>query len=150
MKRLVLPAFLSLLLLTIISFAQREHGVRPTSTGGPLMVEQAVFDVQSYELSFNVFPPKDGSTAGTISGGTTMVARAVVPTNVVVLDLDTPYNIEHVTDGKNELKYERRGGQIWIWFPMTKQVGEEIRTYVRYGGTPRVAPNPPWIGGFMW
>src|SRR5687768_3049091 len=150
MKRLAQLFLFTLLLFSLTVFSQREHGVRPTSTGGPLMAEQAVFDVQSYEVSFNVFPPKDTSSTGTISGGTMMVARTVVPTNVVVLDLDTPYNIEHVTDGKNELKYERRGGQIWIWFPMTKQVGDEIRTYVRYGGIPRVAPNPPWIGGFMW
>ena len=150
MKRIVKSISLILIFLSIVTFAQREHGVRPTSTGGPLMPEQAAFDVQAYEVSFNVFPSKDDSTPGTISGGTLMVARTVIPTNVVVLDLDTPYSIEHVTDGKNELKYERRGGQIWIWFPMTKQVGDEIRTYVRYGGSPRVAPNPPWIGGFIW
>ena len=125
--------------------AQREHPARPTETGGPLMFEQAAFDVQSYEVNLNVFPQSK-----TISGATTMIARTVIPTNVIVLDLDTPYNIEYVGDGKSALKYERRGGKIWIWFPMTKQVGDEIKAMIRYAGTPRVAPNPPWIGGFMW
>ncbi|HUR97016.1 MAG TPA: M1 family metallopeptidase [Pyrinomonadaceae bacterium] len=139
-------AFLiSISLLSISALAQRELGVRPTNTGGPLKFEQAVFDVQSYDVALNVFP-KDKS----ISGVTTMIARTVIPTNVIKLDLDTPYSVESITDGKTALKYESKDGMISIWFPMTKQVGEEIRTVIKYSGTPRVAPKPPWIGGFMW
>jgi aminopeptidase N len=140
----------SVVLLAIFSFAisiqaQRELGVRPTETGGPLMFEQAVYDVQSYEVSLNVFPDKKS-----ISGVTTMTAKTVIPTNVIVLDLDTPYNIENISDGTRDLKYERRGGKIWIWFPQSKQVGQEIKTVIGYSGTPREAPRPPWVGGFMW
>jgi aminopeptidase N len=140
----------SVLLFAILSFAvsitaQRELGVRPTETGGPLMFEQAVFDVQSYEVSLNVFPDKKS-----ISGVTTMIAKTVIPTNVIVLDLDTPYTIENIGDGTRDLKYERRGGKIWIWFPQSKQVGQEIKTVISYAGTPREAPRPPWVGGFMW
>jgi aminopeptidase N len=143
MKRISVIA--AVLIISINAFAQREHGVRPTATGGPLMFEQAVFDVQSYEISLNVTP-----SAKSIAGITTMVARTVIPTNVIVLDLDEPYRIEHVSDGTVELKHERTKDKIRIWFPHTKQVGDEIRTVIRYSGTPRVAPNPPWIGGFMW
>lgn len=133
--------------LTTNTFAQRELGVRPTDTGGPLMFEQATFDVQSYDVQLTVAP-----AAKTISGLTTMVARTVIPTNVIVLDLDTPYAIEHVNAGPrtSELKYERRGGKIWIWFPFTKQVGDEIKVSIRYAGAPREAPRPPWVGGIMW
>lgn len=140
-------AHLILLIFILITpaLAQRELGVRPTDTGGPLAFEQAVYDVQSYEVNLNITP-----SSKSISGVTTMVARAVIPTNVIVLDLDTPYTIEDISDGKTAFKYERRGGKIWIWFPMTKQVGDEIITVINYSGTPRVAPRPPWIGGFMW
>lgn len=144
MKYLGLP-FLLLTVFVSIAFAQRELGVRPTNTGGPLMFEQAVFDVQSYDVSVSAFP-KDKRITGT----TVMIARTVIPTNVIVLDLDTPYAIESITDGSKSLKYQFKEGRIWIWFPMTKQVGEEIKTVVKYSGTPRVAPKPPWIGGIMW
>lgn len=127
------------------AFSQRELGVRPTETGGPLSFEQAAFDVYSYEVNLNVMP-----SSKSISGVTTMVAKTVIPTNVIVLDLDTPYTIENISDGKSDLKYERQGGKIRIMFPMTKQPGDEIKTVIRYAGTPRVAPRPPWIGGFMW
>ena len=109
------------------------------------MFEQAVFDVQSYDITLNV-DPKTKS----ISGTTVMTAKTVIPTNVIVLDLDTTYTISKLTDGASDLKYQRSEGKIWIWFPMTKQVGEEIKTSITYSGTPRIAPNPPWIGGFMW
>ena len=146
MKLLTRSIFPILLFVFVIpGSAQREHGVRPTNTGGPLMFEQAVFDVQSYDVAVDVFPKEKR-----ISGVTTMIARTVIPTNVIVLDLDTPYTIDGITDGTSRLKYQSKEGRIWIWFPMTKQVGEEIRTVIKYAGTPRVAPNPPWIGGFMW
>ncbi|HKX83723.1 MAG TPA: M1 family metallopeptidase, partial [Pyrinomonadaceae bacterium] len=144
MKLLILLT-LAFFSLASTAFAQRDLGVRPTDTGGPLMFEQAVFDVQSYEVTLNVTP-----ATKSISGMTVMIARTVIPTNVIVLDLDTPFNIEYIGDGNNELKYERREGRIWIWFPTTKQVGDEIKTIIRYAGTPREAPRPPWVGGFMW
>jgi aminopeptidase N len=136
---------LFLLLSATCAFAQRDLGSRPTATGGPLMFEQAVYDVQSYDVSLNV-DPKTKS----ISGTTVMTAKAVIPTDVIVLDLDTPYTITKVTDGTNDLKYERREGKIWIWFPLSKQDGEEIKTSITYSGVPREAPRPPWVGGFMW
>ncbi|MEP7076014.1 MAG: M1 family metallopeptidase [Acidobacteriota bacterium] len=133
-------------LFATAAVAQRELGSRPTPTGGPLMFEQAVYDVQNYDITLNV-DPKTKS----ISGTTVMTARTNIPTNVIVLDLDTPYTISKITDGGGrDLKYERREGKIWIWFPFSKQLGEEIKTSITYSGTPRVAPRAPWIGGFMW
>ena len=134
------------LLFVICTYAQRELGARPTDTGGPLMFEQGVYDVQNYDISLKVDP-----ASKTISGTTVMTARTVIPTNVIVLDLDTPYTINKIVDGTGKgLKYERREGKIWIWFPLSKQVGEEIKTSITYSGSPRIAPRAPWVGGFMW
>ena len=145
MKRLINTA-LVLLLLTFSAIAQRELGVRPTETGGPLIFEQAVYDVQAYDITLDV-DPKTKS----ISGTTVMTARTAIPTDAIVLDLDTPFAVSKVTDGAgNDLEYERTDTKIRIRFPFSKQVGEEIKTSVSYAGTPRVAPRAPWIGGFMW
>jgi len=144
MKHIIAVFFTLTISLHVLGQGQKP--IHPTDTGGPLVVEQAAFDVQSYEVSINVFPETKS-----ISGSTVMIAKTVIPTNVIVLDLDTPYNLENVGDGaNNSLKYQRKEGKIWIWFPATKQVGDEIKTVIRYAGTPRVAPNPPWIGGFIW
>lgn len=139
--------FLVVLLISIsIASGQRELGVRPTETGGPLMAEQAVYDVKHYGIRIKVDPAKKS-----ISGESTMVGVIVHPTNVVVLDLDTPYTVSCVIAWKDQnLKWERRGGKIWIWFPQTLQSGEDISITITYAGTPREAPRPPWVGGFIW
>ena len=140
-----------LLLLTAAGVhAQRELGARPTDSGGPLMPEQAAYDVTFYDLALSI-NPTDQSIKGTL----TTHARIVHPTAWFVLDLDDPLKVESVSgiqpDGKIEpLQFERRGGKIWIAFPLTKQPGETVKVSVSYGGKPRVAPRPPWVGGFIW
>lgn len=137
---------LVLILLAASAFGQREQPSVPSDTGGPLMFEQAVYDVQKYDISVDV-DPKTRS----ISGRTIMTAKIVIPTDVIVLDLDTPFTVAKVDDDNGrDLKFAREGNRIRIWFPMTKQTGYEIKTAVTYSGTPRVAPNPPWVGGFVW
>lgn len=146
MKNLHLFAVCLLLIATSFVFGQRQHNARPTSTGGPLIFEHAVYDVKSYDVSIKV-DPKTKS----ISGTTIMKAKIVIPTNVIAVDLDEPLVVSKITDADaNPLKYERKGGRIMIMFDMTKQAGDDITTSITYAGTPRVAPNPPWIGGFMW
>ena len=130
--------------------AQRPLGVRPTDSGGPLMPEQAAYDVTFYDLALKVDP-----AGQSIEGTLTATARIVHPTEWFVLDLDTPLAVESVSavggDGQaTPLEFERRGGKIWIAFPLTRQPGETVKVAVRYGGKPRVAPRPPWVGGFIW
>ncbi len=147
MKKLSL--LLALLVFASALFAQRDHPARPTETGGPLKPEQAAFDVQAYDISIAADPKTK-----TIKGTTVMTARVVNPTDVILLDLDTPYTVESVYgEGKDKqlsLKFEREGGTIRIHFPSKKNRGEVFETVISYAGTPRVAPNPPWIGGFIW
>jgi aminopeptidase N len=144
MKKLSIVAIV--LITSAFVFGQRQLGARPTETGGPLKFEQAVYDVQSYDVSIKVDP-----AAKSISGTTIMTARTTIPTDVILLDLDTPYTVDKVTDGSGTpLKYERTPTEIRIWFPFSRQVGDEIKTVISYSGVPRVAPRAPWVGGFMW
>jgi aminopeptidase N len=133
------------------STAQRELGVRGTSSGGPLMPEQAAYDVKSYDLDLRIDPD-----AQTIKGALTAHARILSPLDWFVLDLDPPLVVDSVTmvkaDGKpvEPLRFERRQAKLWIAFPKTKKAGEDVRVRIAYGGKPRVAPRPPWVGGFAW
>ena len=154
-KKLLPSLFSCLLLVLLISptqvYAQRELGVRGTSSGGPLQPEQAAYDVKSYDLNLRINPDERS-----IKGALTVHARVVHPLNWFVLDLDTPFAVESTrlvnATGRRlqALQFERRGNQLWISFPATKQPGEEVRVRVDYNGKPRVAPRPPWVGGFIW
>ncbi|MEQ1920871.1 MAG: M1 family metallopeptidase [Pyrinomonadaceae bacterium] len=136
---------IAILAFAASAFAQRELGVRPTETGGPLMFEQAAYDVSFYEIDVKV-DPKERS----IAGETLMNAKIVIPTNVVVLDLDTTFTVSKIENWLDAVKWERRGSKLWIWFPQTLQPGELIAIRTKYSGKPRVAPRAPWVGGFMW
>lgn len=130
--------------------AQRSLGARPTDTGGPLMPEQAAYDIKFYDLALAVNPVEQ-SIAGTL----TAEALIVHPVEWFVLDLDTPLTVSAVASVGDanqieNLRFERRGEKIWIAFPKTKQPGETVKVRVQYAGRPRVAPRPPWVGGFVW
>jgi len=115
------------------------------ASGGELKLEQAVYDVLTYDISIKVDPE-----AKTLGGTTIMTAKVVIPTGSVLLDLDDPYTVSKVTDGKTALRYERMKGMIRVYFPLSKQPGEAIRIETTYKGTPHVAKNAPWDGGIIW
>ena len=129
--------------------AQRELGARPTDSGGPLLPEQAAYDVTFYDLTLSV-DPREQSIAGTLAAR----ARIVHPTAWFVLDLDTPLTVTKTSLGAagraRALRFERRGGRVWVELPRTMQPGETVEVRVEYHGKPRVAPRPPWVGGFVW
>ncbi len=149
MLRKLFGVFLCGLAFTAFAFAQRELGVRPTDSGGVLMPEQAAYDVRHYDLAVKVDIPNQA-----ISGVLTATARIVKPLDNFVLDLDYPFTVSKATlvEGKKEtdLKFERRESKIWIQFPKIEKSGETVNVRVAYSGKPKVAPRPPWVGGFVW
>jgi aminopeptidase N len=122
----------------------------PSDTGGPLLPEQAAYDVTHYDLALRVYPDSQS-----ITGALTVHARIVSPTAWLVLDLHSNLAVSAVAAVDNSarprpLSFERREARLWIAFPLTKQPGDTIQVRVAYGGKPVVAKNPPWSGGFTW
>lgn len=115
------------------------------SSGGELKLRQAAFDVLAYDIAIKVDPAKKS-----ISGITKMDAKVVIPTATIIINLDDPYTVTKVTDGKQDLRFEREKGEIRIYFSLSKQPGESIHIETTYAGTPRVARNAPWDGGTVW
>ncbi|HLO97021.1 MAG TPA: M1 family metallopeptidase, partial [Fimbriimonas sp.] len=132
-----MPACLPLIATLLTTAAQ--------SSGGTLDIRQAAFDVLSYDIAIRVDPAKKF-----ISGTTKMDAKVVIPTGSIIINLDEPFTVSQITDGKNDLRFERDKGEIRIYFPASKQPGESIHIETTYSGTPRVARNAPWDGGTVW
>ncbi|MDQ3748099.1 MAG: M1 family metallopeptidase [Acidobacteriota bacterium] len=150
-KKLLGIFFVSAFLFVSID-AQRDLGMRPTGSGGVLMAEQAAYDVKHYDLAVRVNPVEQS-----IKGVLTVKAEIVKPIDKFVLDLDLPFTVESVDlvfplkDKKDQpLKFERKEGKIWISLPASEKAGKTIDVRVAYSGKPRVAPRPPWVGGFVW
>ena len=118
-------------------------------SGGPIMPEQAAYDVRFYDLTLQVHP-SDSS----ISGSVLIRADVVEPIASFVVDLDTLLTIDRVEEivGSKQLArtVRRDTGKIWISLDGKRDAGESIQIRIHYGGKPRVAPRPPWDGGFTW
>ncbi len=123
--------------------------VDPYDSGGILDPDEGAYDVTFYEIGVEVMPDTKS-----ISGTVGIHARMVHPSAVVAFDLDTLLSIESVTtpghDGPASLPYIRCGGRVSVGMPHTLQPGSDLRLDITYGGRPRVAPRPPWDGGFTW
>jgi aminopeptidase N len=152
MFKKIFDGFLFSLILSASVLAQRDLGARPTGSGGVLMPEQAAYDVKHYDLA--VTP---NISEQSIKGVLTATAVIVKPIDKFVLDLDYPFTVESVAmtfplkDKKDvPLKFERRESKIWISFPQTEKTGQTVNVRVAYSGKPKVAPRPPWVGGFVW
>lgn len=143
--RLLLPV----LIATFAAAACRAQPADEEDSGGPLPPKQAAYDVTFYDLDLAIHPGEER-----IAGSLTARADVVHPTSWFVQDLDERLSVESVAlltdEGAKALPFERRGGQIWTDLERTRQPGERLAVRVRYGGTPREAPRPPWDGGFTW
>jgi len=121
----------------------------PYVSGGVLSPEQASFDVTFYDLNLRV-NPADSS----ISGSLTAAARILHPTNFLVLDLDPVLQVHGVNlveiEREQAVPFHREGGKLWIDLLATRQPQSGVAVRVEYGGRPRIAPRPPWDGGFTW
>jgi aminopeptidase N len=130
--------------------ASAQTNLPPSDTGGPLLPEQAAYDVTHYDLALRVYPDSQS-----ITGALTVHARITSPIAWLVLDLHTNLAVSAVqavdsASHPRALPFERHDGRLWIAYPRTRQPGETTRVRVDYGGKPVVARNPPWSGGFTW
>ena len=110
-------------------------------SGGPLMPEQAAYDVTFYDLDLTV-NPSDSAIAGSLS----VEATVVRPIEWFVLDLDTVLFISKVVlfspgNKQSEIGFQREGGKVWIPSTRSWQPGERIKLTVHYGGRPHIGSS---------
>ncbi|MGB0523003.1 MAG: M1 family aminopeptidase [Flammeovirgaceae bacterium] len=144
-----LSTLLLILFLMAHAYAQRQLGVKPSSSGGPLSSEQASYNIHHYQLDLAVQPHSKS-----IAGSATIEAKILNPLEVFVLDLDSALHVSSVeikAHGETiATTFKRTPTQIHIHANRTWQPDEHISVVVYYDGKPRVAPRPPWVGGFVW
>ena len=147
----------SAVLLLLAPSAGAQPALR--TSGGVLPTEQAAYDVGYYSLDLAIQPADS-----TIEGTLTVEARIVAPTDAVLFDLDDALTVRAVEEiaevraaGESEWReqalaraFERGPGTVRVALGSTAQPGQLLRLRFSYGGRPRIAPRPPWDGGFSW
>ena len=139
-----------LLMLLIMPVRETRAQVEIYDSGGPLMPEQAAYDVTFYDLQLTI-SPADSSIAGSV----VIDANIVQPLIEFVFDLDSILNISMIKEvnpsGKEiNREFTRSKGRVFVPLKRTRQPGERISIQVSYGGRPHIAKMPPWSGGLTW
>ena len=150
-RTLLLSAFI-LLFLQLPGWAQEPSHfnwgpfTRADSLRGYLSPARTCYDVTYYHLDIAV----DTSTHS-IRGSNTIRFNVVHPFDKMQVDLFPNMNVDSILfeDG-TRLSYSRECGAVFILVPGRLQQGTEHQIVFYYSGTPQVAENPPWDGGFIW
>src|SRR5690554_6333064 len=132
-------------LFTLLSLACAEVEARQVTyeSGGDLTPELASFDVTHYDLNVKIDPADS-----TVSGYVDLYFEMVQPHNRIALALDPLMVLESVEwmAHSKTLTFSRNENHhtFYVHFPVTLQPGTTHQLRIRYGGSPRSAPNPPW------
>ncbi len=117
-------------------------------SGGPIIREQAAYDVLFYRLDLAIDP-----TAKSVRGSLFARAAVVDTMSRFVLDLNANFSIDSVRlgdAGSTSLTFTFTAGRIWIDLPSQYAAGDTADVEVWYHGVPKVSTNPPWDDGFVW
>ena len=150
MRLLCLLSALLAVLLAVPAAAQGVLGgdARPTRADtlrGTVGTERAWWDVTFYDLAVAIQPE-----ARTIRGTVGITYRVLEPARVMQIDLQEPLVADAVTQDGRPLAVRRDGNALFVTLDTPQTAGETRTVTVAYHGTPRVAANAPWDGGFVW
>lgn len=117
---------------------------RADSLKGGLRPERTCFDVTMYKLLVRIDPE-----FRTLQGAVDIIFKVVHTCPAIQIDLHQQLNIDRIELSGVECHYRRDENAIFIEVPVL-EVGSTHTLKIFYGGTPVVAKNAPWDGGFVW
>ncbi len=138
-----LQLFITVLILT-------SANIYAQSSGGVLSPEQAAYDVNYYDLDLTI-----DDVARTIDGSLMCRVEIVNQLDTIVLDLDHRFTVDSIlfkfeNGNYSNVAYNHANEKLNIVLPFSVTTGNIVSVHIFYNGAPRVAPNPPWNGGFVW
>ena len=135
-------------ILPLLAFSQllkeKKEYTRYDSLLGTITPMRA-YDVTYYKLNLDIDLEKKN-----MSGMAMMEFITLDRMDSLQLDLFENYQIQEISIGGILCKYRRDKNHIFI---QTKNIIKESSDYslkIKYRGTPPVAKNAPWDGGFVW
>lgn len=119
-------------------------------SGGPLLKEQAAIDIHYYDLDIDIYPD-DRSIRGIVEAHATVLQNK----SRFIAHLDSVYTVEWVVNSSDNsvpvpLDFVHENGLVIAELEKIYLPDNELRVSISYSGKPRIAPNPPWEGGFTW
>lgn len=115
------------------------------SLQGSLRPERDCFDVYYYDLTVRVDHKKKR-----IEGSNVVYFEVIHATDRIQIDLAANFRIDSVLFEGRQMNITRKHDAVFIQLDRSLAPNSKHSITVKYGGKPRVAPSPPWNGGFVW
>lgn len=112
-------------------------------SGGRLTKHQKNLDVKSYSINLSI-DPNQKTIRGFVDIG--FKIKDITKTTIEV-DLINTYTVEKVLLNNSSIKFNHRNNTV-RFKQNTLDTLNSVRIY--YNGSPPLANNPPWDGGFSW
>jgi aminopeptidase N len=135
----------SVLFLPLQLFSQNITFTKQDTLRGSITPERSWWDLTYYHLDIVVNP-----SDSTIYGTNTVVYKVVKTADLMQIDLQEPLRLTMVTQNDQILNFTREGNVYWIKLTENQDEGKSYSVVLSYGGKPRVATRPPWVGGITW
>ncbi len=113
--------------------------------------ERSCYDVLHYHLNMRFLIPTQS-----VEAYNDIRFKVLTPTQQIQLELMPNMKIDSVfllgTEAKQKRKVpiSRLGRSFYVLFPESLSQGSQQTVRVHYSGSPQIAKNPPWDGGFTW
>lgn len=155
--------FFKILLLFLIASGccaqQYPKFIHADTLRGELTSERTCYNVYYYDLHLKI-NPDDKS----ISGYNVIAFKAVNDFKMMQIDLFENMSIDSIIWNKHKENFQRDGNAVFIDIGIQIMPEQNLGNYIHreeikgqkdsikiyYHGTPQVAKNPPWDGGFVW
>jgi len=126
-------------------FSSKQKFTRADSLRGSLRPERTAFDMLKYDLNIQI-KPKEKS----IQGYNSITFKVLDNQQILQLDLFENMKIDSIVYQDKNLEFKREYNAVFIDFKKELQSGKTETIDVYYHGSPIIARNPPWDGGFVF
>ncbi|MGV3578346.1 M1 family metallopeptidase [Brevundimonas sp.] len=126
--------------------APRESTAFTLMTDQPRTPEQEAVHIDLVDLAIKVIP-NDKALEATAA----LTFTATAPVAALMVELDTVFDVSAVTvDGQAVTNWTNPEGRMTVPLASPLAAGQSATLTIAYSGQPRVAPQAPWNGGFVW
>nr|WP_183203780.1 M1 family metallopeptidase [Brevundimonas lenta] len=132
----------------VIQTPVRESTAFTLGTDQPRAPEQLAMQFDKADLSIKVLPDQKAIDAVAVLDFT-----ATSRLEAVVVELDTLLAVSSVQVDGQEIGpdgWSNPEGRMTIRLPQPVEADGKVSVRIAYAGQPRVAPQAPWDGGFVW
>lgn len=137
-----------ILVLMILFYFSWQYGIFGSDyqNGGILSENQAKYDVKYYNINLAVDAKKEF-----LSGYTEISVAGAADLDILEFDLIDNYTIDNVEINSLKISdFTHRDNKLLIPLQNSFSKNEIVQVKIAYSGSPPIAKNPPWRGGFVW